>query len=399
MAGLSLCALVALLAAVLLIDVQTYRAAPPGPARPQVQPAAAAVTLLDLVEAVAARDQQRAAALAPGDQPAAAALLGAAVANAEALGVEEFTARYVDEVGAVDTDGSWTAAVEMTWAFAGFDPSPARSEVLVGFAPEGDLVTIERIGGGDRRTPLWLREPLVVQRTGAALVLATDAAQAHQLSARVRRGIAVVQRVLPRWRPSVVVEVPASGEALDETLAAEPGTYTGIAAVTTTVDGSARPEAPTHVFVNPEVTRRLREAGAQVVISHELVHLATGAATSTVDLWLLEGFADYVALRDVDLPLTTTAARAIAQVRRDGVPRRLPGSAEFDTRAAELQAAYELAWLACEVVAEQRGEQALVRLYARATAGVPTEAALRAVGLSPSGLVRLWRERLRDLAA
>ena len=86
-----------------------------------------------------------------------------------------------------------------------------------------------------------------------------------------------------------------------------------------------------HVFVNPDVFGRLRTAGAQVVMSHEAVHVATDAARSTVPLWLLEGFADYVALRDVDLPISTTAGQIIRQVRRDGVPEALPGPVEFDT--------------------------------------------------------------------
>ena len=38
-------------------------------------------------------------------------------------------------------------------------------------------------------------------------------------------------------------------------------------------------------------------------MSHEATHVATDAALSTMPLWLLEGFADYVALRDVDLPI------------------------------------------------------------------------------------------------
>ena len=113
-----------------------------------------------------------------------------------------------------------------------------------------------------------------------------------------------------------------------------PGTYDSIAAVTATADGSARRNAPVHVYVNPEVTAGLRRAGAQVVMSHELVHVATDAATSPVEPWLLEGFADYVALRDVALPDATTLGRAIELVRRDGPPDQLPGPAEFDTRAA-----------------------------------------------------------------
>src|SRR3546814_6597486 len=79
-----------------------------------------------------------------------------------------------------------------------------------------------------------------------------------------------------------------------------PGDYANIAAVTTTVDGSLSPSAPVHVFVNPQMWAGLKPQGAQVVMSHEAVHVVTGAAiTSGVPLWLLEGFADYVALRDV----------------------------------------------------------------------------------------------------
>ena len=50
---------------------------------------------------------------------------------------------------------------------------------------------------------------------------------------------------------------------------------------------------------------------------------------------------------------------------RDGLPRSLPGPAEFDTRATDLEAAYELAWLACDTLAEQVGEQSLLDVYRR----------------------------------
>ena len=85
------------------------------------------------------------------------------------------------------------------------------------------------------------------------------------------------------------------------------------------------------MFVNPEVTAGLRRAGAQVVMSHELVHVATDAARGGSEPWLVEGFADYVALRDTGLPDRTTLGRAIEAARRDGVPDDLPGAADFDT--------------------------------------------------------------------
>jgi hypothetical protein len=206
--------------------------------------------------------------------------------------------------------------------------------------------------------------------------------------------------VLPGWRPRLVVEVPASAAALDRALAAQPGQYANIAAVTTTVDGSVDPDAPVHVFVNPDVFGRLEPQGAQVVMSHEAVHVATRAAMSDLPLWLLEGFADYVALRDVDLPLSTTAGQVIKQVRREGPPTHLPGPAEFDTTTTQLGAAYESAWLACRLLARTGGERALVRLYRMVDGGRELTASLRATfGLTLGGLTRAWRRSLSDLAA
>jgi hypothetical protein len=166
------------------------------------------------------------------------------------------------------------------------------------------------------------------------------------------------------------------------------------------VDGSVDPDAPVHVFVNPDVFGRLEPRGAQVVMSHEAVHVATDAATSDLPLWLLEGFADYVALRDLDLPLSTTAGQVIDQVRRDGPPDHLPGSAEFDTTTTQLGAAYESAWLACRLLAQTGGEGALLRLYRLVDGGRALGPALRATfAMTPAELTRAWRRSLSDLAA
>ena len=56
-------------------------------------------------------------------------------------------------------------------------------------------------------------------------------------------------------------------------------------------------------------------------MSHEATHVATGAALSTMPTWLLEGFADYVALAHVDLPVSVTASQILGQVRKHGSAR------------------------------------------------------------------------------
>ena len=302
--------------------------------------------------------------LAVDGEPGSDELMSGVAANAESLDLREVGARYVDQVGTVAADGSWSAVAEVAWQVEG-DTSPSQADVVVSFAPDGDGLGITGFGGADAgrgRVPLWLRGELSVARSRGVLVMVDGTrSEADEVAARVTRGIDVVRRVLPAWRAPVVVEVPASAADLDETLGAEPGTYAGIAAVTATAGSATDDTAPVHVFVNPEVTAGLRRAGAQVVMSHELVHVATDAARGGTEPWLVEGFADYVALRDTGLPDRATSAGRSRPCAATASRTTCPGAADFDTRAADLQARYEEAWLACRIIAERLGERELWR--------------------------------------
>ena len=366
----------------------------------RASPADAATALAAFVAGVQSRDADALSRLAVDGNRGSDELMAGIAANAASLDLREVAARYVDQVGTVAADGSWSAVTEMAWQVDG-DSVPSQAEVVVSFAPDGDGFGIAGFDGSaeSSRVPLWVRGELSVARSRGVLVIVDgNAGDADEVAKRVRRGIDVVRRVLPAWRAPVVVEVPASAADLDETLGAAPGTYAGIAAVTATAGSVNDREAPVHVFVNPEVTSSLRRAGAQVVMSHELVHVATDAARRGVEPWLVEGFADYVALRDTTLPDRTTLARAIAAARRDDVPDDLPATAEFDTRAADLQARYEEAWLACRIIAERLGERGLVSVYDAASSGTPVTSALERRGLPMKELVALWRGLLENVA-
>jgi len=406
-AGLSLLVLVgAGLLTWSLLGPEPYVAPPPRDQPGQsVRPAEAARALSALQQAIESREPQAARDLAPDGDAAAGDLLGSMVANAAALRVDQLSFRYVDVTGA-PSDGRWTAAVDATWLFAGYDDSAARAEVAVTFVSDGSRVAIAGVGGADRVAPLWLAGPVTVRRTPDVLVLVSDVgARAEHEAARYldlgRAARPVVQRVLPDWEGGLVLEVPSTQEELDQTLAAEPGEYAGVAAVTASPDLSNAPGSPAHVFLNPAELDRLRSLGAQVVVSHEATHVATEATSAqSVPQWLLEGFADYVSLRDVDLPDSRAAAQIIAQVRDTGPPQGLPGATEFDASTGHAGAAYESAWLACRVLADRRGERALVDLYDDLGDGVPLARALRdGFGWTEADLVRAWQARLSDLAA
>ncbi|MET1058994.1 MAG: hypothetical protein ABWX84_05325 [Nocardioides sp.] len=376
--------------------------APPSLGRLQARPDLAAATLQRLVSAVD-DENTRPDGLVDPEDPAALAWGSGVLANVHSLRVRDFSARYVDadpSDSAGLPEGQWAAAVETTWRFAGFDRRPARAEVTFTFAVRDGRAVIVDAGGGDRPTPLWLTGPLDVRRSADTLV-ATDAGGGAAPYARyARRAIPVVRRVLPQWRGKLVVEVPGGPGGLDEMLAADPGEYANIAAVTTSVDGDPVPGAPVHVLVNPQVFGDLKPRGAQVVMSHEATHVATEAAASRTPLWLLEGFADYVALRDERLPLSTSAGQIIHDVRRDGAPRELPGGPEFDTQTARLGAAYESAWLAVRLLADIGGERRLVSFYRRVSSGRPLEATLRSVyGFGEAGLTARWRAELKEIAS
>jgi hypothetical protein len=240
-----------------------------------------------------------------------------------------------------------------------------------------------------------------VDRSAHALVLATSAQEADQVARRADAAVPVVRAVFPRWRGGLVVEVPSSEEGLDAALAQDPGTYADIAAVSASVDGTLTPDSQVHIFVNPAVYDGLDPVGAQVVMSHEATHVATRAPLTTgLPLWLLEGFADYVALHDVDLPLSTTASQIIQQVRKDGAPDQLPGQADFDQTSTHFGAAYESAWLACLVLADAGGQEHLVQLYEQVSHGRDLDQRLHALfGLDEHQLTVRWRQRLQALAS
>ena len=373
-----------------------YVAPTPDDPSPHPVAAEAARTLDLLAAAVNEGDRDAASALAPSGDDEARALLADIVDNAHDLRLEELSLRYVGEDGGVSAAGAWPAAVEATWQLPE-DDAPSRTELQVGLVTAGAQVGIRSFGGAGR-TPVWLTGPVTVRRAPGVLVVdrADDAERMLSLAAAA---VPVVRRVLPDWTPRLVVEVPATAAALDDALGADEGTYADVAAVTASADGSSGRGAPVHVYINPQVFARLSAIGAKVVMSHEAAHVAAGAARSDLPLWLLEGFADYVALRDVDLPLRTTAAQVVAEVRRDGPPADLPADQAFDPAGARLGAAYEAAWLACVVIAETSGERALVDLYRAVDRGIPLDEALQdTAGFGERALVRRWQERLSDLA-
>lgn len=405
--------LLALLAAVLAYratDREVIRPAAPvaSPAPTEVSRASAAASLLaDLTAALSTGTRRETLALAAPGEPSARRALAQIYDNVQALGVTDLGLRFIAEDPAALTAaerrtlgrGAWVGDVELGWRIGGYDEGRSEMEVSVTFVDTPRGVTFGSAGGDyGNPAPLWLLTELAVDRSRRALVAVTDERRLGHYSALANEAVRDVRAVLPRWRGRLVVQVPASQDQLHRVLDAPPNAYDAIAAVTATVDGSRDPSSPVHILVNPEVFSNLGKEGSQIVMTHEATHVAVDAATSTMPLWLLEGFADYVALARSDLPVEATASQILAEVRRDGPPKALPGPDDFDPANKLLGSSYEAAWLASRLLAEEYGEQRLVAFYDAVDSGAGLEAAFADLGTTEAAFTRRWREYLRELA-
>ena len=385
---------------------------PPAPTRssapqPVTRADAASRFLLDLTDALSDGSRRQVLRLAAPGEPDARKGLGAIYQNVRRLGVTDLSMRFVDEEpGKIDQSerrtlgrDAWVADVALGWRIRGYDTTEANMEVTFALVdtPDGARFASASYDFGDP-APLWVLDRVAVAKSKRALVAAASRRQLRRYTGLANQAVRDVRKVLPRWRGRLVVEVPGDQDQLDRLLDAKPDAYRSIAAVTATVDGSLSPSAPVHIMVNPDVFGRLGEEGGQIVMSHEATHVAMKAATSNMPLWLLEGFADYVALARSDLPVSVTASQILREVREDGPPRELPGSHEFDPANKLLGTSYEAAWLACRLLAQTYGEDRLISFYKEVDHGTSIDRAFAQLRTTQARFTRRWRDYLRELA-
>jgi hypothetical protein len=113
-----------------------------------------------------------------------------------------------------------------------------------------------------------------------------------------------------------------------------------------------------------------------------------------------------VAYARADVPVGRLLAPLLDDVRHGRLPTRLPGKADLDPAATDIEVPYLGAWQAVELLAERHGEAAVRRLLVAgsstgtdAQTEAATDAALEAVlGTSRADLTAAWRERLAAAA-
>ncbi|MCA1781639.1 MAG: hypothetical protein ABR500_15425 [Dermatophilaceae bacterium] len=219
-----------------------------------------------------------------------------------------------------------------------------------------------------------------------------------RLRAACERALPVVTQVWPGWTGTAHIEV--SPTALDAGTAAH-------------VVGFARDGEPARddrIVVAPGLTGELSPAGIDVVLRHELTHLAMrSTGTAPLPLWASEGLAIHLGYASVDGPRRERRPeleRLRARVESESWTGTVPGSALFED-SADRSDAYSAAWLGIEVLIErlgrdrlvdamapQAGEPSLADVATALTGDERTEQFLGSLGVSRQWMEERWRAEL-----
>jgi hypothetical protein len=307
----------------------------------------------------------------------------------------------------------WDVRASLGYELHGFDSRPRSFDLDLTFRADPAEPGRAQLTGStpsDRPQP-WDLEGLVVRRSPTALVLAVGSPA--RVAEVVRRAHTAAARVTAVWgaAPPSVWVAPATDADAARLLGRTPNDLAGVAAAT---DGPLTPgehAGADRIVLVPGAWNSLQPDGRDVVMTHELTHVAVRASTTrAVPLWLSEGFAELVAYEPIDLPEATVVASALDRVRASGMPTGLPADADFDPDTRALPATYGLSLLVLRTLADAHGIRAVVRLYRAAAGGldVPTarlgdqdaavdEALDRTLDTSRAALVHDWQARIRSL--
>lgn len=304
------------------------------------------------------------------------------------------------------------ATFSLHYRLRGFDPLPTnlpQAPTFVHRAGGWVLASLNDFArtGVRSSVDLWDFGPVTVVRTPSVLVLGHpgELAVMHTLASEVAADMPRVTAVWGQdWTRRVVVLAPKTQRELG-LVVGDYGSLDNIAAVATAeVNQSAGEPDPVgdRIGINPHNWPKLSSLGRQIVLTHELTHIATRAVTSTsTPTWLAEGFADYIGYLGSGVPTTFVASELRADVLRGHAPASLPRDGQFAGSSKTLSQAYESGWLACQMIVHRWGQATLVRFYRAVGAAhlsahrALAKAAERVLHLSASEFVAQWRDYVR----
>jgi hypothetical protein len=237
-------------------------------------------------------------------------------------------------------DPVYSPLVETRYRFRRAETTPILNAVRFTFirTPEG-----WRIGGQEKprvgdhnHAELWDTGAVETLRGERTLVFFHPASRslAQRMLDAAERGYDDVDAAWDGdWDHQVVIMVPSSESEAEKIAAVRDISAAAAVAATSTEPGPVDKILGARIVVNPAI-RRYDQLNLQVVVTHEMTHVATRFVGTGVPLFLVEGFADFAALRDVDLPLRSTRPSLTSAVADGSFDGKLPSAKVFELRTA-----------------------------------------------------------------
>lgn len=321
----------------------------------------------------------------------------------EQLGIDDVHWSYVRGGTAPDrADGSTVAVVRVEWTRAAdsvLGAGTGRDEIGLRVRPSGAGFMVTGIESSGRPQPLWAAGDIDVVKDAHTTLVRIDHGGEEVLPQQLGLAREAVAAVVPNAGDRLVVIAPAKESTTAALLGRTAADVKQIAGVTARVGGGDAPV--TAIVLNPRQFAEMDGHAQQVVLNHEATHMLTGGVGSPAPVWVLEGFADFVAFHGDTHPVSVNARSGLAEVRKSGPPTALPTPADFGTTTHGLGALYEQTWLLFRMLGERYGDDAVVAFYNDVlTKGTPEATAVgRYFGLTTAALVREWGRYLQALAS
>lgn len=371
-------------------------------------PAAARAALVEQVQALGAAGTEAELVDAAGPAESARAFARQVWQARDVLDVEDVTTRYVSGGDGPDrADGSTLVVADVGWRpgddspFADDEAATLTSRVGLRMAPDADgTFSVAGVESAGERVPPWLLGEVTVRSSVDVVAVSIDGGVPDlDALAAAREADTAVRSVVPDADGRLVVVAPATRDVAALLLGETPDDLGRLAGVATTVAGDGT-SAPV-VVLEPSSFTSMDARARQVLVTHEATHVLTGVVRSDTTPWVAEGFADYVALRDDDAPLTVSAGQALAAVRADGPPARLPDAEDFQGAGTHgAGAVYESAWLIFRMLGEEVSDDELVAFYEDVVDGADVDSAARErLDLDVEQITRQWQDYLEKSAS
>jgi hypothetical protein len=296
--------------------------------------------------------------------------------------------------------------VQARYRFKGHDASPVLGRLYYTFVltPSG-----WRVGGQGDAQPAWRDDveiwdsgPVRTLRSARTLVVHHPGSErlAGRLLRAAERAYGEVAATWPdRWERKVVILAPRDEREAERLVHARDLSKVAALASSSVESGPVERVLGNRIVANSTVLGAYDPLNFQTVVTHEMTHVATRTLGNGIPLFLVEGFADYTALRPLRFPLRLTRPTLAERVGAGRFDGRLPSAREL--RGPDGVLAYEESSSFCLWAAETFGEgrlRALYRAFAGSTPATAAELELgfrRTLGISRRTAEARWAAWVR----